>query len=108
MHNVALSRDCRTNSAQHGLTDAVRFWHIAIMLIAIPDPHTDRIPILKLMLAEKRECYFAHNDPGGLSDAQKKAWDFEHFALQLLLQAAQTRLAGEEELAQLLNTEDAA
>ncbi|HEY4355996.1 MAG TPA: hypothetical protein VGN16_09635 [Acidobacteriaceae bacterium] len=79
------------------------------MLVTLPD--NDRyyaVSQLRSMRDEARHKYFLHADPGGLTVAEKKAWDFEHFALQLILQAAQVRLAAEEEMVALLKAEKAA
>lgn len=57
---------------------------------------------------EARTNYFAHIDPGGLTPAQKQAWAYEHFALQLILQAAQLRLDAEAEMQLLLRNACAA
>jgi hypothetical protein len=57
---------------------------------------------------DTRAAYFAHTDPGGLTPAQKEAWQLENMGLLLLLHAAQKRLDAEFEILCLLNVERAA
>lgn len=94
-----------TRRVDEGVQDS----YIAIMLITLPD--ADRyyaVTQLRSMRDDARKSYFEHADPGGLTPPEKKAWDFEHFALQLILQAAQVRLEAEEEMTRLLAAERAA
>lgn len=83
------------------------------MLIEIPSitygAH-DAHALLSLEAARDaaRTNYFQHSDPGGLLPAQKKAWNLEHFALQLLVQAAQIRLDAEVKMHELLMAEKSA
>lgn len=78
------------------------------MLISIDNMPSTSLIELKVQHADARANYFAHTDLGGLTPAQQKAWNFEHFALQLLLQSAHVRLAAEEEMQALMQAEAAA
>lgn len=70
--------------------------------------HSFAITFLETERDERRERYFSHTNPGGLTPPHQKAWEFEHFALQLLLEAAQMRLDAETEMDRLLRAERAA
>lgn len=78
------------------------------MHIEIRCTPSNNISALQHQRDEARSNYFAHVDPGGLTPPQKQAWDYDHFALQLILQAAQLRLDAEAEMQALLQNECAA
>lgn len=78
------------------------------MVIEIRSSPSRNLLALEHQRDDARENYFAHIDPGGLTPAEKRAWEYDQFALQLLLGAAQMRLDAEEKLQLLLKSEVAA
>lgn len=74
----------------------------------VDTPKSIAITYLTDVRDDARTRYFTHVDPGGLTPAEKRAWDFENFAYLLLLQAAQIKLDAEIELQRLLDLEMAA
>lgn len=77
-------------------------------VVKIITEQTKDILLLSARRDEAREHYFAHRDPGGLTPAAKEAFNLEHFAYQLFLAAAQTRLDAAVELHGLLMLTEAA
>lgn len=77
------------------------------MFICIPDPATARSLLeLEQSRDDARGHYFAHSDPGGLTPATKHAFELDHFALQLILAAAQKRLDAGFEMSNLMSVAD--
>lgn len=87
------------------MTDAVRFPYIASMVITVPDQPSKKLSALRQQAQEAFGKYFKHSDPGGMTPNEKLAWRHEHFALQLLMEAAHLRLHAEEEMLALLTAE---
>lgn len=75
------------------------------MLISLPDCSTKNLAALFAKREAAAQVYFAHAIPGNLTPAEKKAFHLENFALQLMLEAAQTRFAAELEMQELLEVE---
>ena len=81
------------------------------MLITIPDfAHDNNVSLLALESErdQARNYYFAHIQPDSMNNAQLKAWKYEHFALQLIMAAAQVRLDGESETRALIKVGETA
>lgn len=55
-----------------------------------------------------RQQFFAHRDPGNLTPAQKRAFQYRNMALLLFLNAAQIELEAEQDMQALLAMEKAA
>lgn len=72
------------------------------MLISIPDESTKQLAALKNRRNAAARNYFRHADPGGLTPAEKQAWQIENLALAMLVQAAELRLRDEREMQRLL------
>lgn len=80
------------------------------MLVAINSHYTPTsdIETLTRLRDEARANYFNHSDPGGLTDAEELAWRWDHFALQLIMTAAQKRLDAEIALRAMIKIGEAA
>lgn len=63
---------------------------------------------LEMLLEERRAAwarYVAHENPGGLTPADERAWHNEHIAFMLLLEAAHIRWEAESSLQTLIENE---
>lgn len=72
------------------------------MLVSIPDEAPKQLATLRKHRNEAARNYFRHLDPGGMTPAEKVAWQIENMALALLVQAAELRLEREREMQKLL------